>query len=79
MAIYLMQIYLDSRQEEWLRKEWAKTGKKLDMGKSCIRLKEIADVPLDVIAKAVERVPVKSYIAQYESILKTGRTGTKKG
>src|SRR5437773_7983115 len=37
MALYLMCVYLNSKQGEWLRKEWEKTGKKLDMGKACIR------------------------------------------
>jgi hypothetical protein len=49
---------------------WEKTGKKLDMGKSCVRFKKPEDVPLDVIGKAIKRVPVKKYIAHYESTVK---------
>jgi hypothetical protein len=71
MAVYLMCIYGSPKDEEWFRKEWAKTGKKLDMGKSCVRFRKLEDLPLDVIGKAVARVPVKEYIGYYESNIKT--------
>jgi len=71
MAVYLMCIYGGTEHESWFRKEWAKTGKKLDMGKSCIRFKKLEDLPLDVIGKTIARVPVKEYMAYYESNIKT--------
>lgn len=55
---------------EWFRKEWARTGKKLDMGKSCVRFKTLDDLPLDLIGKAIGRFSVKSYIRQYEAALR---------
>lgn len=73
MSLYLMCLYGDSTHEAWFRGEWAKTGKKLDMGKSCIRFKKVEDVALDVVAEAIRRVPVKAYIARYEQML--GRSG----
>jgi len=71
MAVYLTCLYGSAKDEEWFRKEWAKTGKKLDMGKSCIRFKKLEDLPLDVIGKAIARVPVAEYIGYYESFIKT--------
>lgn len=53
----------------WFREAWAKTGKKLDMGKSCIRFKSIDDLALDVIGEAIKRVPVKRFIEGYEAAL----------
>jgi hypothetical protein len=70
MAIYLMCLYGDAEQESQFQKEWAKTGKKLDMGKSCVRFKKLEDVPLDVVGRAIKRVPVKAYIERYEAGLK---------
>ena len=70
MSVYLT-CYGSPKDEEWIRKEWAKTGKKLDMGKSCIRFRKLEDLPLEVIGKAIARVPVKDYIAYYESVIKT--------
>jgi hypothetical protein len=71
MAVYLMCIYGGTEHESWFRKEWAKTGKKLDMGKSCIRFKKLEDLSLDVIGKTIARVPLKKYIAHYESVIKS--------
>lgn len=79
MSIYLMCIYGDTGEAEWFRKEWAKTGKKLDMGKCCIRFKKIEDVALDVIGEAIRRVPAKKYIEYYEkSILSMNKGAAKK-
>lgn len=58
---------------EWFNTEWKKTGKKLDMGKSCIRFKKVDDLALDVIAEAIRRMPVEKYIEIYETVLKTQR------
>ncbi len=69
MSLYLMCIYGDQRQRAWFEKEWKKTGKKLSMGKACVRFKDVNDVPLDLITKAVARVPVKKFLAHYESVI----------
>ena len=76
MAVYLMCSYGSPEHGEWFRKEWAKTGKKLDMGGSCVRFKQLEDLALEVIGQAIARVPAKKYIAYYESFIKT--SGKKK-
>jgi hypothetical protein len=70
MSLYMMCIYGDSRQLVQFRRDWAKTGKRLDMGKSCIRFKKLDDLPLDVIGKAIARVKAKNYIAICEAVTK---------
>lgn len=68
MSLYLMSIYGDaSRRDEFLA-DWKKSGKKLDMGKSCIRFKKLDDLPLDVIGRAIKRVSAKGYIAAYDAM-----------
>jgi hypothetical protein len=57
--------------------EWKATGKKLDMGKACVRFKRLEDVPLEVVGRAIKRMPVKKYIAMYEGLL-AERVGVKK-
>ena len=69
MAVYLMCIYADPDQAAWFRDAWTKTGKKLDMGKSCVRFKKLEDVPLKVIGQAIKRVPTQKFIAFYESAI----------
>jgi hypothetical protein len=68
MALY-MGLYMMPELDRWFRDAWAKSGKKLDMGKSCIRFKKLEDLPLKIVGEAVRRVPVKAFIAQYESSL----------
>lgn len=65
MSVYLMCIYLESEHGKWFLDAWKKTGKKLDMGKSCIRFTKVEDLALDVIGEAIRRVPAKAYIEQY--------------
>lgn len=69
MAVYLMCVYGSSEQEAWFRESWAKTGKKLDMGKSCVRFKKLDDVALEVIGEAIRRVPAAKFIEKYESVI----------
>src|SRR4051794_35689361 len=39
MAIYLCNVYGHNETEDWFRQAYAATGKKLDMGKACVRFK----------------------------------------
>lgn len=54
---------------QWFRDAWATTGKKLDMGKSCIRFTKVDDLALDVIGQAIKKVPAKRFIEGYEAAL----------
>jgi hypothetical protein len=65
-ALYVMTPYQDPAQEQWLREESNKAGKKLDMGKSCLRFKKLEDLPLDVIGKLIASTPPSEFIARYE-------------
>jgi hypothetical protein len=57
---------MDTLMARWFREAWAVTGKKLDMGKACIRFKRLDDLPLDVIGEAIRRLPAHLYIQEYE-------------
>jgi Domain of unknown function (DU1801) len=74
-------IFSDTALLDKFREAWIKTGKKLDMGKSCVRFKKIEDVPLKVIADTIRRVNVKKFIERYESVINptpAKKTKTKK-
>jgi len=68
MAIYLVNVYgspaLRARFEEGYRK----AGKKLDMGKSCVRFKKLDDVPLAVLGEAVAATPLADFVAFAKSV-----------
>ncbi len=71
MALHVMTVYGDPAMEKWFRKAWTATGKKLDMGKCCVRFKKLEDVPLEVIGQIIARVPVKEYITRVGKIIGT--------
>ena len=76
MSLYMMSAYGDVGEEKWIREQFKKAGKKLDMGKCCIRFKKLEDLPLDVIGEAFRRVTAKEYIARYEKVLAAMGKGT---
>ena len=69
MSLHMMACYGGTLEEKWLRERWTRTGRKLDMGKACIRFRSLDDVPLEVVAEAFRRVSAASYITQYESAI----------
>ena len=72
-ALYLSGPYMDPEVDAMLREAFKSAGKKLDMGKSCLRFKSLDDIPLDVIGKVVAAVPVDRYIEHYENSRRAGR------
>jgi len=70
MAVYLMNIYADKTINQWFIDEYKDCGKKLNMGKSCIRFKKLEDLPLTLIGKVIARTSVKKFIAMYEAARK---------
>jgi hypothetical protein len=70
MSLYLCNIYGHKPTEQWFRKAYKASGKRLDMGKSCVRFKKVEDLPLDVIGQAIARTSVKQYIDFCEKALK---------
>ncbi len=79
LSLYLGCVYGDHALAKWFVDAWARTGKKLDMGKSCVRFKRVEDLALDVIGEAIHRMPAREFIAYYESVLKDSRRGGGKG
>jgi hypothetical protein len=69
MSLYLMSNYSRRDFWKWFEGAWKKSGKRLDMGKACIRFKKLDDLPLDVIGEAFRRITVADHIADYEAIM----------
>ena|SRR5688572_24400412 len=63
LSLHLMSVYGDGAQAQRLKDGFRAAGKKLDMGKACIRFKSVEDLPLDVIANVVAATPVDRWVA----------------
>ncbi len=71
VAIYHSGIYADKDLLDWFTAEYPKHCKtKLDMGKSCIRLKKIDQIPYDLIGELVSKITVEEWINMYERNIK---------
>ena len=66
LALYLMCAYASGPLRKKLEDGFRKAGKKLDMGKSCIRFRSLDDLPLEVIGDVVAAVPPDKYLGIYE-------------
>ncbi len=67
VSVHLMNVYADPETTQWFVESYKATGKKLDMGKSCVRFRKLDDLPLDLIGEAVGRTPMEGWIAVYET------------
>lgn len=61
-SVYLIGIYLDEKHEVEFKNRWMESQKKLDMGKACIRFKELEAANLDAIAWAVGLLSPIDYV-----------------
>jgi hypothetical protein len=71
-ALYLSNVSGDAKQETRLQDAFTNAGKKLDMGKSCLRFRTLDDVPWEVIGAVVASTPPDEYIRQYEAARQRG-------
>jgi len=67
VGIHLFCVYGNAADTEQLRAEWTASGRTLDMGAACVRVKRLDDVPLDVLGRAIKRLSVARVTAHYEA------------
>ncbi len=67
MSVYLNGVYSDPQIAAWFTQRYEDSGKRLNMGKSCVRFKKADDLPLDLIGETVAKFSVENYIQLYES------------
>lgn len=68
MALHMICFYGQPALLEWFHAQYSKSGKKLDMGKGCLRFKALGDLALDVVEGTVARLPVEEYAAGYQAM-----------
>lgn len=78
MSLYLCTLYQNEELAKWFIDKMAAAGKKLDMGKGCVRFKKLEDMPLDILGEAVGRMTVAEVVANYEKQVERSRRARKK-
>src|SRR5436190_14587201 len=67
MVLHFLCFYGHPTLSTWFVNEYKNSGKKLDMGKGCVRFKKLDDLALDVVGRTIARVPVQKHIANYQA------------
>jgi hypothetical protein len=65
-SLYLMGAYDESNGAKLLADAFKKAGKRLDMGKCCLRFKQLDDLELTSVAKLIAMSTPKEYLAYYK-------------
>jgi len=81
MVLHFLSFYGHPSLSTWFVSQYKKSGKKLDMGKGCVRFKTLDDLALDVVGRTIARVPMEEHVANYRAaraLLGKGRSTIKK-
>ena len=62
MAVYLTAIYTDEESRQWFEAGYRLTGKRMDVGKSCVRFRKLEDLPLDLVADAISYMEMPEFV-----------------
>jgi len=65
MAVYLLGIYVDDAVRAKFERDYKATGKRLDVGSSCVRFKSLDDLPLELIGPAIALFKPREFIARF--------------
>jgi uncharacterized protein YdhG (YjbR/CyaY superfamily) len=66
MAVYLIGLYADDAARERFETAYRATGKRYDVGKSCVRFKKLDDLPLALIGQSIALLSVDEFVARVE-------------
>ena len=62
VGLYLCALYCNDNLKVEFEANYAASGKKLDMGKSCLRIKKMDQVDPAAIAQAIAAVPMEEFV-----------------
>lgn len=79
MSVYLMGIYGDDALRTEFEEAYRASGKRMDVGKSCVRFKRLDDLPLDVIGDAVGAMTLEQFLALHDEAASLRKTRRSRG
>ncbi len=75
VSVHLMNIYASQETQRWFLESYKATGKRMNMGKSCVRFRKLEDLPLELIGEAVGKTSMEDWVAVYEALRRPRRRG----
>ena len=68
MAVYLTGIYMDENLNQEFEEKYHKTGKRYDVGKSCVRFRKLDDLPLELIGESIAAIGMNEFIERTKGL-----------
>jgi uncharacterized protein YdhG (YjbR/CyaY superfamily) len=68
MAIYLTGIYMNEDNRKSFEEAYHATGKRFDVGKSCVRFKKLEDLPLELIGKTIGSITMNDFVSMVKRV-----------
>lgn len=68
MAVYLTGIYMGDADREEFEEAYRATGKRFDVGKSCVRFRRLDQLPVQLIGEWIGRIPVEEFIGRVKAV-----------
>jgi uncharacterized protein YdhG (YjbR/CyaY superfamily) len=76
MAVYLTGIYMDEDLNQDFEEKYRATGKRYDVGKSCVRFRKLDDLPLELIGESIQAISLEEFVKRTKGL--TSRKTKKK-
>jgi uncharacterized protein YdhG (YjbR/CyaY superfamily) len=67
MSVYLTGIYMEEGARQEFENAYRQTGKRYDVGKSCVRFRKLDDLPLELIGQSIAAVPMPGFISRVKA------------
>jgi len=68
MAVYLTGIYMDENLNQDFEEKYRATGKRYDVGKSCVRFRKLDDLPLELIGESIQAMEMKDFVERTKGL-----------
>ena len=75
MAVYLTGIYMDEEARKKFEEAYKETGKRYDVGKSCVRFRKLDDLPLSLIGKSIAFMEVEEFVGRVKKLYPARKKG----
>jgi uncharacterized protein YdhG (YjbR/CyaY superfamily) len=67
ISLYLTGIYSDEQAKREFEQAYKATGKRYDVGKSCVRFRRLDDLPLPLIGETIASLSVEEFIQRVKA------------
>ena len=68
MAVYLTGIYMDDEARREFEAAYRATGKRYDVGKSCVRFRKLEDLPLELIGESIALFGATEFVERVQEV-----------